>query len=586
VDINALLSVGIKPPAFEDIEDTLVAHHCLASNEPHDLKTSAFKYLGIDDDDEDELKVETEKAQRIARKLGWAVIRDKVKGVKWRHPHFPTASKTSWKQDMWVLRALAKHFNYPKDHKWWGLVKRYGMNDSIRAMGIWMVFREALTTEGLWPQYRTRMQVLVPMYAMEGCGMTVNDRKLAATRKDFKRKKADKLAALQAEAPTVENFGSSPQVTKLLYEDWGVPVVHTSKKTGKPSINKDAITKLEAILHHESREYKFIQDLKAYRKLLNAINFCDMYERGGHTSDLFPGFRRIHTNINLTGPRTTRISTDNPPQQNVSKQEAYNLRAVYGPTPGREWYSVDQSNVEMRLFAYCSGDKRLIKAFEDGYAVHLIFAEILYPKEFARCIRDGVSFKERFESTLYQWIKNGNFAIIYGAAEAKADATYRLPGAYRTIRKQLPLVDKFISRMYEQGLQHGYVTLLGGYRLEVPRSDPHKAANYFIQGSAAWAMQVAMLRVWEYLLSINHCQTVWELLDKAVNDPLTWKMILQIHDELDFDFPKLANPTVNLRHIRHIAKLMEKSGDDFSIPLPVEIKRHPVSWAQAEKVAA
>jgi len=260
------------------------------------------------------------------------------------------------------------------------------------------------------------------------------------------------------------------------------------------------------------------------------------------------------------------MSTANPSQQNVSKQENYNLRYLFGPAPGREWYSIDQSNVEMRLFAYCSGDKKLIQAFEDGFSVHMIFAEILYPEECACCIRDGVKFKDRYETTLYQWIKNGNFALIYGAAEKKANETYRLPNAYNLIRQHLPLVDAFIREKYDEGLAEGYVTLLGGYQLQVPRSDPHKAANYFIQGTAQWALQVAMNRVYAYLKTLPG-----------------YYMILQIHDELLFDFP-IAAPGVNEKIIRNIARIMMLSGDDIGINLPVEIKRCSETWAKGEYI--
>jgi DNA polymerase-1 len=428
-----------------------------------------------------------------------------------------------------------------------------------------MVFREELTDEGLWPQYRERMDLHVPVYAAENHGMTFSEDKCQELTQDFQAKLLKERTAMFNLAPKdFTNPASPKQLVKLLYEDWKLPVLAYTKNKKKktPSTgDKEALKPLMLTLHHESREYKFIQHLQNVRKLANSINFLGAYHRGGFT--VCRGWLRLHTTINITGPRTTRFSTSGPSQQNVSKQDDYNLRSIFGPAPGREWWSIDQSNVEMRLFAYCSGDKKLIKAFEDGYAVHLIFAEILYPREFAECVRDGVSFKDRYKSTFYQWIKNGNFALIYGAGEDKANATYRLPGAYDKIRKYLPLVDQFIRKMYDLGMSQGYVELLGGYRLQVPRSDPHKAANYFIQGSAAWAIQVAMNRIWEYLYPIRQ----------------QYKMFLQVHDELDFDFP-LALPGVNESIIRHIGCIMEQSGDDISIPLPVEISRHPETWAK------
>lgn len=564
-DVGMLKSIGIRPPSFDDIEDPLIAHHVLASGESHGLKDSSQLYCGIPDDDEDSLKRQViDIALPLARSLGWDVRREKVDGVKFHHPHFPTASKWDWKQEMWILRELAKHFDYPEDHPWWNLVKTYGMRDSIRVVGVWSVFRNELTAEGLWPQYRERMDLVTPVAQAQDHGMTLYEDRLTKTNEDFVAKLAVKTEELMARVPDwFDNPGSPKQLARLLYEEWQLPVLLLSKSKKSPGTHKDAVKALKDALDHNCIAYSFLENLEAFRHLKAAVGYMGAYRRGAFRTE-HPGRLRLHTDINITGTDTTRLSTSNPSQQNISNQDDYNLRLLFGPLPGREWFSIDQSNVEMRLFAYCSGDKRLIEAFERGEAVHLIFAEVLYPKEFAQCLRDGTPFKDKYKKTLYQWIKNGNFALIYGASEKKANATYRLDGAYSLIKRHLPLVDEFIRKMHGYVESQGYVELLGGYRLQVPKSEPHKASNYFIQGSAGWAIQVAMNRIWRYL--------------KDIPD---YKMILQVHDELVFDFP-LAEPGVNENIIFHIADLMEKSGDDIGIPLPVEINRHTDSWAVGE----
>ncbi len=567
-DVDMLLAIGISPPPFEYIEDPLIAHHLVASNESHSLKDASLKYLGIPDDDEDDLREQIVNiALPMARKLKWDVKRDKVKGVKFHHPHFPTSSEWSWKQEMWILRALAKHYNYPPEHKWWTLVSRYGMNDSIRVVGTWMVFREYLTDEGLWPQYRERMNLITPIHAAENHGLTLNLNLLDDLEEDYSGKLATATEKLLAATPEwFKNPGSPKQLCRLFYEEWELPVLVLSKSKKSPGTDKNAVKAFKDCLDINCPAYDFLVTLEDFRHLKAALTYADTYRRGAFGLKEF-GWLRLHTTINSTGTVTTRLSTSNPSQQNVSKQKDYNLRRIFGPAPGRVWFSIDQSNVEMRLFAYCSGDAKLIKAFEDGYAVHLIFAEALYPREFEQCVKDGVSFKDRYDSTLYQWIKNGNFALIYGAAETKANATYRLPGAYTLIKQRLPLVDEFIRRMHTIAITQGYVELLGGYRLQVPRREPHKASNYFIQGSAGWAIQVAMNRVYEYLKQYGP----------------EYKMILQVHDELVFDFP-VAAPGVNERIICDVARIMEMSGDDINIPLPVEVNRHTESWAAKEHI--
>lgn len=562
-DIDMLTAIGVRPPRWENIEDPLVSHHLVASGESHALKDASLKYLGIPDDDEDDLHHQVvEVALPLARRLKWDVKKDKVKGVRFHHPQFPTASGWSWKQEMWILRALAKHYNYPLDHPWWTLVSKYGMNDSIRVVGTWLVFREALTDEGLWPQYRERMNLLEPIHAAEGHGLTLNLNLLDELEEDYSGKLAIETEYLLKTTPDwFQNPGSTKQLCRLFYEEWELPVLVLSKSKKSPGTDKNAVKAFKDCLIPTCPAYEFFTRLENYRHLKAALTYADTYRRGAFGLPEF-GWLRLHTTINSTGTVTTRLSTSNPSQQNVSKQKDYNLRRIFGPAPGRVWFSIDQSNVEMRLFAYCSGDAKLIKAFEDGYAVHLIFAEALYPEEFAQCVKDGVSFKDRYESTYYQWIKNGNFALIYGAAETKANATYRLPGAYSLIKQRLPLVDNFIKRMHGIALSQGYVELLGGYRLQVPKREPHKASNYFIQGSAGWAIQVAMNRVYEYLKQYGP----------------EYKMILQVHDELVFDFP-VAAPGVNEKIICDVARIMEMSGDDIGIPLPVEVNLHTESWA-------
>jgi DNA polymerase I-like protein with 3'-5' exonuclease and polymerase domains len=563
-DVDMLLAIGVRPPRWENIEDPLVAHHLIASNESHALKDASLKYLGIPDDDEDDLHDQiVNVALPMARKLKWDVKKDKVKGERFYHPHFPTASGWSWKQEMWILRALAKHYDYPLNHPWWTLTSKYGMNDSIRVVGTWMVFREAITDEGLWPQYRERMNLLEPIHAAEGHGLTLNNNRLDELSEDFSGKLEIEINKLKAITPQITNFASPKQLVQLFYNEWELPVLALSKSKKSPGTDKNAVKILKDALATDCKAYEFLDHLENFRHLKAALTYLNSYRRGSF--GIGDGWLRLHTTINSTGTVTTRLSTSNPSQQNVSKQKAYNLRYLFGPAPGRIWYSIDQSNVEMRLFAYCSGDEKLIKAFEDGYDVHLIFAEALYPREFAQCVADGVSFKDRYDSTLYQWIKNGNFALIYGAAETKANATYRLAGAYDLIRQRLPLVDVFIRKMHNIATTQGYVELLGGYRLQVPKREPHKASNYFIQGSAGWAIQVAMNRVWEYLKQYGP----------------EYKMVLQVHDELVFDFP-LAAPGVNERIISDVARIMEMSGDDIGIPLPVEVNIHPETWSAKE----
>lgn len=282
----------------------------------------------------------------------------------------------------------------------------------------------------------------------------------------------------------------------------------------------------------------------------------------------------LHPNFNITGTRTTRFSSHYPNAQNISKQERINLRAVFGPRPGRIWYALDYSNIEMRIFAYQCGDQSLIDCFESGKKVHLVVCEVLYPDLYAACVRDGVSFNERYEDTLYQWVKNGNFSLIYGAGWRRADSTYRYKGAYDLIRNRLPLIDQFMREKEREGRETGQVLTLCGYPLQVASSEPHVAVNYFVQGSAGWCIVLAMNRIDDYLRD----------LEAIYGDTHGgYRMVMTIHDELVFDFPDL--PHVETEIVPHIKGIMELSGRDIGVPTPAEVKRITDTWATGKKLA-
>jgi len=579
-DVRGLNRIGITIDRW-DMHDTLVASHVVASGESHKLKDLALLHLGIDDRDQQSLQEAVNEARRYGRSLGWRI-------AKVGDPHFPAMKKTAkdgwWPMDMWLPRAVAKHAGYPKNHRFWSVCSNYADTDAERTIGLWYALWDEMKQEDLLDIYETRRRLLEVTFIMEERGVTVNRSRLINARKIYIRKAqaAESLCFRLADFK-VDNLASPKQVEGLLYGNFGLkPIKQTKASTpDNPhfATDKDTISKLQTQVRPQSRAGLFLTNLVANRKNRKAASYLDEYEIRGMTPYYLDMKAQrlwwvLNPNFNITGTRTPRFSSNSPNQQNVSKQEvrdedgniveSYNLREVFGPVPGREWYSQDYENIELRIFAYSSGDKRLIKAFESGYSVHLLIAEILFPKEWKLCQRLGVSFKDYYKSTLYQWTKNGNFSIIYGASEAKADSTYHLDGAYAKVRKEFPLIRRVTEEKSNEAREYGYVTTLGGYRLQVASNEPHKALNYFVQGTAGWCIILGMVRIFEYL-----------------RDFPSYYMIMQIHDELDFDFPKHKR---NLAIISECARLMAQSGGDIGIPTPVDVSRHRQTWAQGEHV--
>lgn len=636
-DARALELSGFPRIDLTRCHDTLIGSHCLVSNESHKLKDLAIQYLDINDDDQTALREAVNEARRIARQLGWAI-------ADGPHPHFPAAKSSKdgwWSYDMWLPRAVvkykwevegdpdfmppnsdpAKHGNAPsttsckEGHPWWTVLRTYALRDVERTYPLWLMQKEQLEQQKLWTVYEERRKLLESTYEMESNGVTISPRRLKAlTKKLQAESSAMQQKCLKLASYKLDNLNSPKQLTGVLFGNMEVkPVKLTnaglkaakngdSRKDTDYSTNAEALNTILERLHESypnpylppkerQAAYDFVWNLLGYRAREKSIDYLEEYNvRAIKSPTTSKAASRVpavlHPSFNPTGSDTLRYSSSGPNAQNIGKgnkrkdDPVPSLRSVFGPGEGREWYSIDYSNIELRIFAYESGDETLIDAYEQGFAVHCIFAKLLWEKEFKQCEKECKGdrtkteslFKDRYESTLYQWTKNGNFGLIYGAGEAKADSTYHRPGAYRLIRSRMPKIDDFMQQKHWEAKTHGYITTLGGYRLWVPPSEPHVAVNYFVQGSAGWCMVLAINRVADYLRNLNIQLSLG-------NDG--YKMIMTIHDELDFDFPIHDR---NVEVITKVARLMEQSGKDIGVPTPVEVERHSDNWAEGIKV--
>jgi DNA polymerase I-like protein with 3'-5' exonuclease and polymerase domains len=275
-----------------------------------------------------------------------------------------------------------------------------------------------------------------------------------------------------------------------------------------------------------------------------------------------------------------------------SKTEGFNLRRCFGPKPDREWWSLDAKNIELRIPAYEAGEKDMIYVFEHPNdapyygSYHLLVCALLHPQLFKQ---HGKAFKEVFESTWYQWAKNGSFAVIYGAQRETADRTYHVIGASDKIRHRFPKIAKLADKQIELANQRGYVETIPdkyidparGYPLLCSRSEyggvnPTTPLNYHVSGTAMWWMNGAMIRCYDKLAE-------WRRVG------FSGFITLQVHDELIFDFPRInlfgvdgkmiADPkATNLGKIRVIKQLMEMGGEGIGVPTPVSVKYIIDSW--------
>lgn len=304
---------------------------------------------------------------------------------------------------------------------------------------------------------------------------------------------------------------------------------------------------------------------------------------------------RIYSGLNITGTDTTRFSSERPNSQNVSGKKNFNLRYCFGPLPGREWWSLDYANIELRIPAYASGEEELIALFENfdqpPYygSEHILNFTIVYPDLWEEAVAKAgingaaeyVKSKAGFGATWYKRIKNGDFSLQYGAGRVRADSTFGRPGSYDRLISKFSKKAALNQKVIRQANKMGYVETIPrknvdpqrGYPLVCTQTSrggilPTTPLSYYVQGTAGDCIRSAMIRV--------HPQ----LEEWTQQEEIPHHLILQIHDELLFDFPKGDKPSSNLPKIRTLQKIMEMSGDDIGVPLKVNVTYHPNNWSE------
>lgn len=445
----------------------------------------------------------------------------------------------------------------------------------------------------------------------------------------------------------------------------GLPPLARSEKTGEPSLDEAVIEEYTTTLPAGSKQLLFVKSLRDKRKRDTAVAYMDGYEKFWlpygpgkavgvksravtswriNSAEEYPYLKAIralpddpgpllvyaewllehgrqdladavlryvrydheeyvlHPNLNPTGTDTLRWSSSNPNEMNISKLEGFNLRHSFGPAKGREWWSLDAQNIELRIPTFEAGETELMRVFlspkEAPYygSYHLVIFDLLHPKMFAL---HGKDCKTLFESTWYQWVKNGNFAILYGAQEGTADRTYHVKGAYGKIRNRFPKIAALSDRQLAFAESHGYVETMPdrtvnphrGYPLLCSRShygrvSPTVPLNYHVQGTAMQWTAKAMVRVHEFFCQLNRGD---EFAGRAW--PGGYFLTLQVHDELVPDMPAGPSPVgepwaYNLPVIREVKRLMELGGNDIGLPTPVGVEYHGETWAEGVSVSA
>lgn len=585
-DVTALATIM---PDFEwpwhKTYDTLVAGHLLASNHPKDLTSMAVEYLGVSIQKyEDALEIAVRECRNLARPLGWRIAKAGL-------PEMPSAKAETWKYDSWLPRAMSKRKLGERD--WLSVTTEYANADSATTLALFIAQRKLLEQRGLWAIYQERLRALPVVYRIERRGVTASLKRIQELEERFGTLSQESQVRCEwiAEAygyPGLQlpKGAKNKSLSNFMFNVMKLPPIYNAKaKSSEPCLNRDALIEYCDTLPPHSKPLRFIQSLRDKRLADTALSYLAGYQRFWEASGA--GYYRLHPNLNFTGTDTLRMSSSNPNEQNISKREGFNLRYGFGPLPGREWWSLDYENLELRIPAYECGEPAMLKLFENPAeppyygSYHLLIFSILHPDKYDHNDPEGlVKAKDKYKSTWYQWVKNGNFADMYGAMikSGTADRAFHVPGAQQLVSDRLQEKTKLNQKWITFAEKHGYVETLPdksidpkrGYPLLCTRSQwgkilPTIPLNYHVQGTACWIMMRAMTEVQTYL----------DDLERSGTDAF---ITMNVHDEIVLDFPFCANKG-NLPLIERIQKIMTRLGDDVGVKLSTNIEYHPKHWA-------
>lgn len=557
-DIRALDSIGfcLNFPGWKRREgefqvecksliDTLIASHVVCSSDDHGLKELSLKYFEFSDYDEKKLKQMVTRGRNKAKKLGWNIgTNEKGKPVP------------AW--DYWIPGQIFEGDTTAEE---------YAIKDVERTMLLWKVYEDLLPEMNLQLSYEREMDLLPTVFNIENKGLTINFTKLGSTIEFLKEERTtlgDTLIPYASETLGKKiNLNSADDLKALFYGKLKFPVEKRTDK-GNPALDKDTLIKWynkpDVLPDHK----KLIHDLLLYKTYGTCTNYIKGYYTLSH--EISPVWARIFPSLNQIGADTNRFTSSNPNGQNVGKKDKLKfskdevvsipkLRDMFGPYPGKIWYSIDYSQIELRVFAAVSREQSLIDVLDAGYDFHGFVASKIFDKA-----PEDVTDAERTIA------KNVNFALIFGASPRKVNQTAGIPNAYELFAGQFPNASKFMQETIQFVKDNGFVNTIDGYRLVVPYSAPYKGVNYMVQGTAGRILKSAMRKI---------AKQDWfgEQID----------MILQIHDELLFEVDKYSKYN-SPKYIRKIMDLMEESGDEMGVNCPVSTEVITKDWGHGKEL--
>ena len=393
-------------------------------------------------------------------------------------------------------------------------VYNYACEDADITLQLKNVLQPKLVEAGVDRLFNDVEMPLIPVLAeMECNGVRIDTAALKETSQVFTERMLQLEQEIYQAAGKTFNVASPKQVGDILFGEMKIIDKPKKTKTGQYVTSEEVLQTLRSkhpIVAH-------ILDYRALKKLLGT--YVDALPKL-----INPRTGHIHTSFNQAVTATGRLSSSDPNLQNipVRGEDGKEIRKCFIPEEGCEFFSADYSQIELRVMAHLSQDANMLDAFREGYDIHAATAAKIYNKPVSEVTRD-----ERTKA------KRANFGIIYGITVfgladrlniERAEAKQLIDGYF----KMFPQVQQYMEQAKETARANGYVETFFHRRRYLPDINSgnatvraiaeRNAINAPIQGSAADIIKVAMVRIFQRFQREN----------------IRSKMILQVHDELNF----------------------------------------------------
>ena len=396
------------------------------------------------------------------------------------------------------------------------VIAEYAAEDADITLRLKHYFAPKLEQEELLPLFRDIEMPLVYVLAdMEATGVTLDTEALRQSSEVLTAQLSEIEQEIYEMADMTFNINSTRQVGEVLFDRLKLNEKAKKTKTGYYSTSEDVLEKLRG-------KHPIVERLLAYRGLKKLLStYIDALPALIHAET-----GKIHTSFNQAVTATGRLSSTNPNLQNIPVRDELGREIRKAFIPDNDdclFFSADYSQIELRIMAHLSGDPHMIEAFRSGADIHAATAAKIY----------GVPIEE-VTSDMRRKAKTANFGIIYGISVfglaerlgiSRSESKELIDGYFKTY----PRIREYMDESIEVARKQGYVETIFKRKRFLPDIHSHNAVvrgyaernaiNAPIQGSAADVIKLAMVRIFQ----------------RFEDEGLRSKMILQVHDELNFN---------------------------------------------------